>query len=595
MNILKKLVLSLLVIGILLAGVLYGSLELAVHYAEQKYAELSPGNRLTIGGWQLNPASAEFSIRDVRVEYSADDKPSAVDHLDELYLKLSLPDLFDKILVIEVLRINSLATTARVNNSRLIVSGIDVTDFVAEQIPAGYQHQLQLSLQQLTLDSGDITPLQQQINNILLNELQLKLDGDPVLSFESYQLRNINLSEQLLDIGQHLLSGLSLKVVKEADGKLRGFGPLMVTEQAPSTATPLELSKEEPQNSIPATQEGLPDFVLHSFTMAGENTLRFIDNSAKDVADNRLVINLLKLGAIDSRDPDAETTIQLQASTDEYSSIAIDAKGHALAPEKQSYVNLKIEQLNLVPFNPYVNQQIGYHLDSGQLNSEADVTIQNSRLAGELIINLQGIVMEPSDQELSAKISKKISMPLDTALSILRDDNDNIRLTMPIKGDLNDPNIGFDDLTAQISQTAMKAALMHYFKQSLQPYGALVSLGSLAGDYLLTVRLEPLQFQAGQYELLEDQHQYLNKVMAMMADKETLQLKVCPFAYSDELSLPDLKALKGEAITDWKQLASQRANSIKRYMKQQRPDLTRRIVLCQPQQDEGLAKVELGF
>jgi hypothetical protein len=61
------------------------------------------------------------------------------------------------------------------------------------------------------------------------------------------------------------------------------------------------------------------------------------------------------------------------------------------------------------------------------------------------------------------------------------------------------------------------------------------------------------------------------------------------------LSLPDLKILKGEAITDWKQLASLRANSIKRYMKQQRPDLTKRILLCQPQQDEGLAKVELGF
>jgi len=50
-------------------------------------------------------------------------------------------------------------------------------------------------------------------------------------------------------------------------------------------------------------------------------------------------------------------------------------------------------------------------------------------------INLKNIKLMPDDQDKIDQLSKQLTMPLDTALSILRDKNNDINLSIPVQGD----------------------------------------------------------------------------------------------------------------------------------------------------------------
>src|SRR5690554_8029940 len=96
-------------------------------------------------------------------------------------------------------------------------------------------------------------------------------------------------------------------------------------------------------------------------------------------------------------------------------------------------------------------------------------------------------------------------MPIDTAVGLLRDDNGYVRLTVPLSGDLTDPNVGLSDISKQLTQRALKAGTVYCLKQALQPYGTMLTVASFAGDYLFAIRLDSLVYEHGVTELTDEQ------------------------------------------------------------------------------------------
>jgi hypothetical protein len=141
-------------------------------------------------------------------------------------------------------------------------------------------------------------------------------------------------------------------------------------------------------------------------------------------------------------------------------------------------------------------------------------------------------------------------MPLDVALDLLRDSDGQIKLTIPVQGNVNDPQFGTGAILRTATQKAVQKAALSYAKFMLQPFGAIMFAGQMAGK-ATRPRFEPVAFAPAAAELGGESHQYLDKLAGMLSDRPGLQLTVCGVATaSDREALIAARQAEAQAAAD---------------------------------------------
>lgn len=480
-----------------------------------------------------------------------------------------------------------IATAGQQSIGRIDLSGLAVQ---APQVPA-------LTLEELALSGVYNHGQEQGVNRLSLSGLQAGSGDAALLTLQKYEVNDIAFNGAELDVGMQQYQGLVARLLRNQQGVLAG---LPATGGAPVAEGPAPEDKPAAAASaglnLLIALAGLAQADATEGKAQGEIVIR--DQSVTPALSTTLQIQELRVSAIHPSLAGSEVSLQqpvtvyLLAGLDTYNRIELNAalslylyRG-SLFP--QGTIKLKIRQLDLVPFNGYTAQAIGYHLERGMLDLDADIGINQAKLSGEVSILLRNSHFVPADEETIERVSKQISMPVDTALGLLRDDNGNVKLKIPVSGDLTNPDVGLGDLTRQLSKLALQQGAMYYLKQTLQPYGLFISLASYAGDYLMAVRLDALEYTTGTTELTEDHQQNLQKVAGLMKKKDDLELQVCPFVSAEEAS-----AL-GDA---WPELAKSRSTVVKAWLAEKTDQdghsLAPRITVCQPQKGDK-AEVVLG-
>ncbi len=297
-------------------------------------------------------------------------------------------------------------------------------------------------------------------------------------------------------------------------------------------------------------------------------------------------INRVAINSLQSIQP---IEFVFESSLDAFNKIKLKTDLSYINEVPNGKLDINIEQMDMVPFNGYVIEGIGYQIQKGMLQMDGNITVNKGELAGSANILVKNSKLEPADDSIIDQLSKKISMPVDTALSLLRDDNHNIRISLPISGDITKPDVGLDDLTQQIGTLAIKTAAIHYLKQSIQPFGTLISLANYAGSHLMAIKLDAIHFETNESKLLDEHKALLDKVKDIMVEKTELELQVCPFVSAQEVEA------SGD---DWNVLGQNRASGIKQYLADFNDEndhsLSNRVTICLPQTGES-SEVVLGF
>lgn len=561
---------------------------LAVRYAEHWFAQQHPGQAFTLRSVEISPLRGRVILKDLTLHQS---EQSTIDQLEsvtlgELQLHWQPLALLDQQVLAE-LEIHDLALKAY-------------------NAPA-------IGFEQFALTGIDANELNQQIKQLTLNGLLIessKANAEPLLQLNYYQIDDIRFDAQQLQLmtGMQSYNGLVVQLTKLADGVIQGV-PVAPDESAPTDGRISANAETEPEPKPDTEPEPAPEKTF-SVQIAGlqqsdgpDSYVHFIDQSVTPAADVRLAIRSIDIGAVDSAQLQQKIPLQLEFGLDEYNRIVASGEMGLSNNQPEGDIELHIEQLNLVPFNGYVAQAMGYHVQKGALKLDVDLTIRDADMDGQADILLRNSEFLPVDEATIDRLGKQISMPVDTVLSILRDDSNNIKLTMPLSGNINDPAVGLDDLMNQLSMLALKEAATYYLKQALQPYGTLITLSAYAGDYLFAIRLDDLKYQPLQSKVSDDQAQYLEKVAGMMVKKETLELQVCGFASEAEIQMLAERAAQIKEQADkptentalsWQQLAQQRSGNIKAWFKLQHQELLPRVTTCQPQKGEE-PMVVMGF
>ncbi len=433
----------------------------------------------------------------------------------------------------------------------------------------------QSGFERLTLSGLELSMLKQKLAKLTLEGLFI---DDNFVALKQYTAKEISLDNNMFKVALNEWQGLKLEINLDKDGQvleLQEINSYLANVKASPTGNNPETSKTN------ADQSTAPIKVYVAELQQQVDSLSYIKIKNPHVDPNfNLELKIQELGISNINNQNEIVDFHLLAKADEYSNLRLEGNA-AFEKDLSSEVKLQLDQFDLIAISGYLDKAIGYHVQQGQLNLDVNLNINKGALSGESKIKVVDSHLVPSDPEVMDNISKQISMPIETALSLIKDSNNNIQLSVPIKGNINAPDFGIDDLVSQLGAKAVTAATVHVVQQAIFPYGLLLSVADYVGSELFSISLTPIVFESEQ--LNEEQQQYLVKLVELMQEKKKLQLRVCA-----QVSAEDSKK---EA---WYETALGQAQQVKRYLVEKDNSLAPRITLCQAKKDDK-TQILMGF
>lgn len=429
------------------------------------------------------------------------------------------------------LELNSLA----VRDTEAALTVLELLKLAVHDIAVDSLQSIQVGAVNLTSLSGLNPDAQQPVATLA------KLDVSAI------QFENMN----QLAIQDVLLEGLQAQVTKDKEGMQVIDGFLARLNPASDEASAAELSNsqannsqannsdkkdttEDPSESTTTVEDSEQaksepfQFAIANIALGGDSKLQFNDRSIEPSVELNVNIESLTLGAIDSQEPTKPAPLKLLASFDEYSSFTVEGELTPLKYEHLIDLKAAIKGYPIPLVSPYAESTVGYAIKSGQLRFDSKIRIQQSQMKIKNKIRLNKLELEPVNEALIASLSKQLTMPVGTALDLLKDDDGVIKLELPIEGDLNNPDIDIKKVVQLATTQALRKGSVTYLKFALQPYGAIWMAAEAIGEMSSAVALEPVKFLAATDQVVAEQQDYLPKIASILEGRKNLTLKLCP-------------------------------------------------------------------
>lgn len=445
-----------------------------------------------------------------------------------------------------------------------------------------------------------------------------KQENGAFVTLNQAQVDHITLQDlSKLTLGSLKLSDSQTQITLNKEGKIEQLTALLEGFTSPDQATEPTQNKTGQQTGQASTEQ-TPGFQVQwkTIEMLGNNQIDFSSHQFASPIQKTITVQTLKIGSLNSQKPAADTPYELKLKLDEFAHFNSRGSLQPFNPQLTAQLSSQLEGLNLVEISPASAQFTGYDISSGQLSADMETKITANKIDAENTLRLHKLKLKAADTSKSAEFEQGLSMPIDAALSLLRDKQDNIKLKLPIQGDLTNPEFDLNDVINTALSGAIKTASKTYLLLALQPFGAIALAGDFLSGQMQAVKLQSIDFEAGQTELSPTMQTYLQKIHALLQERKGVQIKVCGLANeADRNAL--LKALaqqskqksqqnaekaaaKGvkELVSDTQllELAQQRASTIKRYLLNQGSS-TSQVILCQPKLSgkTDSPKVEMGI
>ena len=317
------------------------------------------------------------------------------------------------------------------------------------------------------------------------------------------------------------------------------------TEEAAETAA---TGQAEAPETAAEPEKASGYFALQAFQLSRPFSITFTDNSQAKPVEIHAAITSIRLEQVSSDPTAPDGRLKVVLNVEGHSDIEISA---SMNPGKTTdfAIASDIKHLELMAVSPYAEIYTGYAINAGQMDLDLQVDAKSNQLKGEAKIVLRKIDMATVDSEMAGSLQQQLTMPLPTALAILKDRKGNIELDVPIEGDLNDPSFGLGDLINTLTMKALKAVTFTYLKKSLLPTSLVLDAASLfAGSiYEQMTALPPIAFTKGTAQYAPDNQTVVENVATMMKEKGSVTLKICAVVALDEAATPELRqALAGQ-------------------------------------------------
>ncbi|MBI1194668.1 MAG: DUF748 domain-containing protein [Gammaproteobacteria bacterium] len=397
----------------------------------------------------------------------------------------------------------------------------------------------------------------------------------------------------------------------------KGRVNLVASETAPPAPAP-----EAPASSAQAATSS-PRIRVKHFELT-ESRIDISDQSVKPVYRSQWSVERFRLDKLDSGRPDIASDWSIKGRIGAFSKIDVHGKVKPFSELPDASVLGTLRSLPLQTLSGYSAKTIGYFIDSGQADADIDVKAVKGELSGKIGMRIARIEVSPAEQDKIDQLTAQLSMPLPSALSVLKNDDDEITLSLPLAGNTSAPDFGVAPLINKLLGIALKQAAVGYLSNLLQPYATVFTVAKFALNAASKISLDPLVFTDGKADVEPDSAPYVGKLGKLLGERPELTLRVCGIATQGDAaalavaakaaaeeqekkksssgkkaSVQPAPAAEPEISEDTlEHLASTRSEYVKRVLVEQYKIDPARLFLCRPQVDndpQGRSRVELAI
>lgn len=468
--------------------------------------------------------------------------------------------------------------------------------------------------------------------NLLPSKDQPTLVSDADFSLEGMTVKLPDDSQAMDVVVERLnLPKAKIAFVREADGSMPQLAAVLSpqaqtsqTDRASEVAESTNETGSDNSATLQAEKESsgtdIPVFVKH-LMIGPEVSVDISDAGVKPTFEEVVRINQLQINNLSLKESSQPASLNMALLLSHDAAIKAEGNFNVVAPNAD--VKITLDEYQLLGLSGYSKEFTGYALEAGVFNLTSTVKLADNQLDTHNQAIINHVTLRPEHSDTVQQFAHSLTMPLDQALDLLRDSNDQIKLEVPVKGALDDPDVDIQQIINKALGGAMKKASMLVLKTLLQPYGAIITVAQMAGEKMTEVKLDSVRFAAGSAELNAVAKDYSGKIAAMLKERDALTLKMCgvtnlgdlqvvateagekwpevtaePAAVPASDALQPLQELEEKYTKALKDLAALRTDNLKRHLRDDLGVPSPQLVVCLPrhQADNKVpASVELSF
>lgn len=441
-----------------------------------------------------------------------------------------------------------------------------------------------LQVQDLLLSSSN-SKVELNIKTIGANTLWFSSPSDTALpkivSLNQLTIEDVIASQQSASIARVAIAGGEVSVIRNAQGEISNLVATSSTAQGADEPQEPNTVQEDSQQQ---NQQQVFTFELQKFELEKPIKVAVKDISVKPGFDETFYIANLNLASVSNSSPDNITNYNLAINDGEFFKLNLDGKITPFAEKLNGDFKLSTREFSLPEISPYVSDSLGFNISAGQMDLDFNGTITANQLKSVADSHLRGAEFKSDKNYDENDMLGQTAIPLNVALGMLKDGDGNIKLKIPVNGDVRSPDFSVRHIVGLVVRKAAMSQAKSYLIKTFIPYGQVLSVAMAAGSYALKVRFEDLPYSVTQLEPAEAQLVFANQLATLMQDKPDLQIKVCPVVTPSDLpqtagktTLSDVdKAL----LLDF---GEQRAGAFKRFMVETKTIGSSRLLLCTPE------------
>lgn len=333
-----------------------------------------------------------------------------------------------------------------------------------------------------------------------------KENGEDFLKWEALRLdgMRIGVNPTSVAIREAALSGLYSRLVVNADGSLNVQG--IVRKEPPATAPDNAAAAPVPGPAAPAAASKPVPVSVETVTLQ-DGTFLFTD---RHVSPN-YTAKLEEVGGRVSGLSSEETKmadVSLRGRLDNRAPLEITGRINPLRNDLFVDIKVDFKDIELSPMTPYSGRYAGYAIEKGKLSLGLKYLIVKKKLdAGNTVFIDQFDFGEKVDSPDATKL------PVRLAVALLKDRNGEIRLDIPVSGELDDPKFSVWGIIWKVVKNLL-------VKAATSPFAL---LGALMGN---GEELSFLEFPPGKSTLDAAAEGKLATLAKALAQRPALKLDV---------------------------------------------------------------------
>ena len=346
-----------------------------------------------------------------------------------------------------------------------------------------------------------------------------KLSANDFLRWKSLSFSgmNVNFAPFSLNIDQVAMNDFFARVILDANGRLNlrdvkrseAGEQKSVTDEEKKSAAPTRIAGANtatatlPEPAKPATD--IPPIKIGKVVLRG-GQVRYTDNFIKP----NYTANLMRLGGTISglsSDKNSNANVDLKGLVNS-APLAVAGRINPLKGDLSLDIRAEVRGMELAPLSPYSGRYIGYGIEKGKLTFDVTYKVEDRVLTAQNRLVLEQLTLGDKVDSPDAP-----SLPVQFALSLLKDRNGVIDINLPIGGSLDDPQFSIGGIIVKVIVNLITKAVTAPF----------TLIGSMFGG---GEELSHVGFDPGRAAISDKGEEKLKSIAKALADRPALKLEI---------------------------------------------------------------------